>query len=164
VHGHTSPLLYEPIINIPLLISAPGQTARKDVYSPSVNIDVLPTLLEIAGLDIPEWSEGQVLPVSEDQESQPRSIFSVEAKTNVAFAPLRTTTIAMRKHAFKLIAYLGYQGFDQAFELYDIENDPEELNDLASGNPTEFTQMKAELLDSLAEANRPFEKTDDPAT
>jgi membrane-anchored protein YejM (alkaline phosphatase superfamily) len=40
VHGHVTPLLYEPVINIPLLISAPGQASRKDIYSPSVNIDI----------------------------------------------------------------------------------------------------------------------------
>jgi hypothetical protein len=62
VHGHVTPLLFEPVINIPLLISAPGQAARKDVYSPSVNIDVLPTLLQLAGLTLPDWRAGQVLP------------------------------------------------------------------------------------------------------
>jgi arylsulfatase A-like enzyme len=159
VHGHVTPLLYEPIINIPLLISAPGQASRKDVYSPSVNIDVLPTLLQIAGLDIPDWCTGQVLPgFFGDRADEQRSLFSMEAKTNSAFAPFRKATVAMRKGAFKLISYFGYPDFEDGFELYDIEDDPEELKDLAGANPTEFTHIKEELLDYLADANRPFER------
>ena len=160
VHGHVTPLLYEPLINIPLLISSPGQSARKDVYSPSVNIDVLPTLLQIAGAAIPDWCRGQVLPgFMGDRADDQRSLFSVEAKTNSAFAPLTKTTVAMRKGRLKLIAYLGYQELEEGYELYDIEDDPEELNDLAPMAPSEFAFMKEELLDHLADANRPFQRS-----
>ena len=159
VHGHVTPLLYEPVINIPLLISAPGQTSRKDVFSPSVNIDVLPTLLQMADIEIPEWCMGQVLPgFFGDRADEQRSIFSMEAKTNSAFAPFKKATIAMRKGAHKLIAYFGYQEVEEGYELYDIETDPEELKDLAREHPAEFARMKEELLDHLADANRPFER------
>jgi arylsulfatase A-like enzyme len=158
VHGHVTPLLYEPVIHIPLLISAPGQTSRKDIYTPSVNIDVLPTLLQIAGNSIPNWAAGQALAPFGNQEDQQRSIFSVEAKTNSAFAPLKRTTIVMRKGALKVIAYFGYRRFEDTYELYDIEDDPEEMKDLASLNPTELGKMKQELLDHLADANRPYAK------
>ena len=32
IHGHWTPLLYQDVINIPLLISVPGQKERKDYY------------------------------------------------------------------------------------------------------------------------------------
>ncbi len=156
VHGHVTPLLYEPVIHIPLLISAPGQVSRKDIHAPSVNIDLLPTLLQIAGIEIPNWCAGQVLESFSAQENKQRSIFSMEAKANPAFAPFKRATVVMRKGAFKLIAYFGYQGFEEVYELYDIENDPEELKELSAANPAEFTQMKSELLDNLADANRPY--------
>ena len=159
VHGHTNPFLYEPLVHIPLLISAPGQTARRDVRSASANIDVLPTLLQLAGREIPDWCEGRVLPVLADETPEAgRSIFSMEAKSNPAFAPLRKATIAMRKGPLKLISYFGYEGFEEVYELYDIENDPEELEDLAPGAPGELTLIKEEMLDHLADANRPFER------
>lgn len=44
----------------------------------------------------------------------------------------------MRKGALKLIAYVGYQVLGEGYEFYDIENDPEELKDLASANPQNF--------------------------
>ena len=156
VHGHVTPLLYEPVIHIPLLISAPGQASRRDIHSPSVNIDVLPTLLQIAGISIPNWAAGQVLAPFGTQEGQQRSIFSVEAKTNSAFAPLKRATIAMRKGALKLIAYFGYRRLEDTYELYNIEDDPEEMKDLASLNPSELGKMKQELLDHLADANQPY--------
>jgi arylsulfatase A-like enzyme len=160
VHGHVTPLLYEPIINIPLLISAPGQSSRKDVYSPSVNIDVLPTLLQIADIEIPDWCMGQVLPgFFGDRADEQRSIFSMEAKTSSAFGPFKRATIAMHKGQFKLIGYFGYRGPAVTYELYDIESDAEELEELSSANPAEFAPMKEELLDNLADANRPYEKS-----
>jgi hypothetical protein len=158
VHGHVTPLLYEPVINIPLIISAPGQAARKDIFTPSVNVDLLPTLLHIAGMRIPDWCVGRVLPGFGDQEEKGRSLFAIEAKTNSAFAPLKKATIAMHKGGFKLIAYFGYRGFEETYDLYDIENDPEELEELSIGKPAEFASMKEELLDNLADANRRYEK------
>ncbi|RPI86565.1 MAG: DUF229 domain-containing protein, partial [Chloroflexi bacterium] len=158
VHGHVTPLLYEPVIHIPLLISAPGRASRQDIYSPSVNIDLLPTLLQLAGIDIPDWCAGQVLQPFSARQDQQRSIFSMDAKTNSAFGPLKRATVVLRKGAFKLIAYHGYQGFEEAYELYDIENDPEELQDLSAAEPAEFGRMKEELLDALADANRPYER------
>ena len=159
VHGHTNAFLYEPLIHIPLLISVPSQATRREVYSTSANIDVLPTLLHLAGQEIPDWCEGRALPLlAEEAEDPERSIFSMEAKSNPAFAPLRKATISMRKGPLKLIAYLGYEGFDEVYELYDIGSDPEEMEDLAPAAPGELGRMKEELLDHLADANRPYER------
>ncbi len=44
------------------------------------------------------------------------------------------------------------------FELYDLENDPEELNNLAARDVEKLSVMKAELFANLDEANQPFEK------
>jgi len=116
-------------------------------------------LLQIANIEIPDWCIGQVLPgFFGDRADEQRSIFSMEAKTNSAFAPFKKATIVMRKGAYKLIAYFGYQEVEEGYELYDIETDPEELKDLAREPPAEFARMKEELLDHLADANRPFER------
>jgi hypothetical protein len=64
----------------------------------------------------------------------------------------------MRKGRFKLIAYSGYQELQEGYELYDIEEDPEEMENLALVAPPEFALLKEELLDHLADANRPFEQ------
>jgi arylsulfatase A-like enzyme len=153
VHGHSTPLLYDPVIHVPLLISLPGQRARTDVHTATSSLDVLPTLLQFAGLDVPAWCEGVGLPGLNDQKPEERAIYSVEAKSNSAFAPLHNATIAMRKNGHKLIYYRGYGGEDQ-FELYDTENDPEELKDLFPSGPSFGADMQQELFDALSRSDQ----------
>jgi len=57
VMGHTTPLMYDPGLHIPLLISAPGQKIRNDVSTQTNSVDVLPTLLQVAGRTLPSWAE-----------------------------------------------------------------------------------------------------------
>ncbi len=45
VWGHITPVLFEPVIRVPLLISKPGQQKKQDVYSHTSCVDILPTLL-----------------------------------------------------------------------------------------------------------------------
>jgi arylsulfatase A-like enzyme len=150
--GHETVLLFDPITHIPLIISAPGQKERKDIYSPTNSVDVLPTLLHLAGREIPERCEGVLLPGLGGKEDIERSTFSVEAKRNPAFAPIKIGTVAMRKGKYKMIYYTGY-GQEDLFELYDLENDLEELTDLYSTQPAIAASMREELLASLRAAN-----------
>jgi hypothetical protein len=156
--GHGGRLMYEPLLRIPLLIHAPAQTARNDVDLLTSNVDILPTILSIAGTEIPRVIEGQVLPGFGGEESEDRPIFSMSAWQNSAFLPLTKAAFAMRKGAYKLIVYLGYGGEDGIYELYDVENDLEELHELSETEPAVFSVMKDEFFTCLAEANRPFEK------
>jgi len=156
-YGHGGVFMYEPAIKIPLLISAPGQTKSNNVHLPTSNIDLLPTLLHIAEKDIPDILDGQVLPEFGGNENNDRAIYSMYAAENSVFMPLRKTAISMHKGSFKLIAYFGYPGFDDVYELYDLESDPEELHDLTKDEPAIFTLLKDELLNALADANRPYD-------
>ena len=157
-YGHGGVFLYEPVIKIPLLISSPGQTVSRDVHELTSNIDLLPTLLSIAGKDIPDVLEGQVLPGFGANENNDRSLFSMYAAENSVFMPLKKVAISMHKGAYKLISYFGYPDFDNVYELYNLEDDPEELDDLAQKEAVTFSRLKGELLDHLAEANRPYER------
>jgi len=155
--AHSTSLLYDPVVHVPLLISAPGQLAREDIYSPTSAVDVLPTLTQLAGKTIPDWCEGSLLPGLGGEADEERSAFVVEAKRNSAFAPLSRATVAMRKGNHKLIHYTGYEA-DDSFELYDLGEDIEELDDLYPAQPSFTSQLKEELLESLFEANKPYIK------
>jgi arylsulfatase A-like enzyme len=154
---HTTPLLFDPVVHIPLLISAPGQQTRKDIYAPTNAVDILPTFMQLLGKPIPPFSEGKPLPGFGGVEDYGRSTFTIEAKRNLAFAPLEIATIAMRKDGKKLIYYTGYEA-EPSFELYDLENDIEELDDLYPKQPTFAKSMQEELLDSLSDADKPYMK------
>ncbi len=154
---HITPVLYEPVVRVPLLIWKPGQTRRGDVYSRTSSVDLLPTLCRAAGVPIPDWCEGQVLPGFSSQAADPnRSIFVVEAKQNPQRAPLTKATVAMIKGRYKLIHYMGYAGYEDEYELYDLEADPEELDDLYPSRRGVAATLRTELLAKLAEVNRPY--------
>ena len=156
--GHDTPLLYDPVIHSPLIISAPGQRARRDVYAPVNSVDILPTLLHLAGKPIPDWCEGEILPGFGGEENYERATFSVEAKLNPAFAPFQVATISMRKRQYKLIYYKGYFGGEDWFELYNLEDDLEELVNLFDSEKSVAAQMKDEMLERLDAADREFAK------
>lgn len=158
VEGHITKLLYEPLIHVPLLISAPGQTTRRDIFAPTNNVDLLPTLVHATGHPFPEWTEGLLLPGLGGTEDMERSTFTVEAKGNAAYASLKKATVSMIKGRHKLAYFTGYEGED-SFEAYDLETDYEELADLYPVRPSFVERMKEELLEKLDSVNAKYRTT-----
>jgi hypothetical protein len=111
----------------------------------------------VTGQAIPDWCEGEVLPTFGGKEANGgRSVFSIEAKRNHKFAPLTTATVALVKDRHKLIHYFGYSGYNDEYELYDLENDPEEVENLYSSSKPLAAELRDELGEKLREVNRPF--------
>jgi arylsulfatase A-like enzyme len=79
------------------------------------------------------------------------------AAENPVTRPLHKAAISMRKERYKVIAYFGYLGYDNVYEMYDLANDPEEMHDLTAEAPSVFTSLKDELLLHLERANQPYE-------
>jgi hypothetical protein len=155
--GHFTPLIYDPVMHSPLVISAPGSPGgRQDIYTPTSGVDLLPTLAHLTGNPIPDWAEGQVLPRLGGEENPDRGVYTVDAKQNAAFAPLTKLSMALTRSNHRLV-YYRYPKLEQ-FEFYDLVHDSEELRDIYSFQPALALQMKAELLDKLAEVNRPYSK------
>jgi arylsulfatase A-like enzyme len=152
--GHFSPLMYDPIMHIPLIVSRPGQAQREDVYVNTSNVDILPTLAHITGDSTPDWTEGELLPGFGGAENASRSIYTVDAKTNSAFAPLEKFSVALTRGRYRLTHYY-YPGYEN-FEFYDLDTDSEEVNDLFPQQPSVAIDMQNEMLDKLADVNRPY--------
>lgn len=158
IRGHVTPTLYEPIARVPLMISRPGQIARQDVYTPTSCIDLLPTFLQILEQPIPDWCEGHLLPTfGQDRQQTDRGIYLVEAKTNPKHGPLQKGTIALVKHPYKLIRYMGYEDIPDGDELYDLANDPEELENMLNYQPRIASELQMELQMKLEEVNRSYQ-------
>lgn len=155
VKGHVTPLLYEPLVRVPLLISSPGQTLGQDIHAPTSSVDLLPTLLSLTGHEVPGWMEGKLLPGLGGEEDPERAIFMLEAKSNSAFSALSHCTFAIRRGKYKIILYRGYEKLGKdVFELYDLENDPEEMDDLLLKETGLAANLKAGLLKKLDEINK----------
>lgn len=155
---HITPTLFEPVVHVPLIIHRPNQTAGENVHTLTSCVDLLPTMHHITGQPFPEWSEGVVLPTLADQPvDAARSVFVLEAKSNPKNAPLRTGTVAMVKGQYKLIHYLGSDNMDVQYELYDLVNDPEELENLYVTKRSIAEELQNELDAKIQEVNRPYQ-------
>ncbi len=143
--GHSTPLLFEPLLRVPLVISSPGQEERKDIHTQTSSVDLLPTLLHIAGFPIPGSVEGQILPSQDGSGNPERNIWALEASSNSTFGPMHETTLALIKGKHKLVYYQGYDNYKDQYELYNLENDPDELVDRYTSDPSSGEMQ--EILD-----------------
>jgi arylsulfatase A-like enzyme len=163
IEGHRTPVLYEPVVRVPLLIFPPGGTSRQDIYANTSAADLLPTLLHLAGQGEATWTEGTVLPPFASQAADPgRSVYVVQAEKSEKFGPLTIATLVVRKGDYKLMYFFGYKelGEDgERIELYNIKDDPEELNDLFSTEKEIGMELLNELKAKLEEVNKPYRST-----
>ena len=157
VHGHQSRLLYDQGIHVPLMISLPGQTTRQDIYEPTSNVDLLPTLVDLTGGENPAQLDGRLLPGLGGDAASERSVFCVDAKESSAYRPLDVATFTIIKGNYKLLLHTGYAGFENIVEMYDLQSDPEEMNDLSKADAVITKQLLDELLAAREEADRPFQ-------
>ena len=151
--GHFTKLIYDPLIHIPLIVSRPGQATREDVHTFTSSVDILPTVVNLVGQPIPDWTEGKLLPGLGGVEDEHRSIFTVDAKYNSSFTPLRNYSISITRDAHRFIHYSYPKDDYEKFEFYDLNNDPDELTDLYPAKPILALEMKDELLRKIKEAN-----------
>jgi arylsulfatase A-like enzyme len=142
VHGHITRLLYEPLLHVPLIVWAPGQQHRSDVYEVTSSVDVLPTLLHLTGQAAPPWCEGAVLPPFAASTGRP--VFAMEAMQNRKFAPISVGSLSCILGDYKLIRYVGSTG-QEGSELYNLAADPEEMDDLFGAKPALARELEEQL-------------------
>ena len=151
-------MIYDPVIHVPLLVRKPGHRAREDVYTTTSSVDLMPTIANLTGNPIPNWAEGRLLPRLGGTAQEGRSVFSMDAKTNSSFGPLKTFSISITKDHCRLVHYSYPRDQYEKYEFYNLEDDPNEMSDLYPANPSLARQMKDELLQKVYEVNRPFDR------
>jgi len=158
MHGHgATPLLYEPVIHIPLIILTPGDQTRRDILSLTSSTDILPTILFLAKQETSHLNEGCILPGFGEKEDATRSVIIAEAVESSAFKPFTKATYVIMKGNYKLIYYHGYQHkYQEYFEFYDLQTDPEELQDRYSKPRFApiIEELKKELFNAIEDANK----------
>jgi len=140
-HGERmhSQLAYESTLRVPLLIKAPGATAGAVVREPVTLADVAPTVLELAGLPVPSGLDGITLREALRAGKAPlRPIYFESLAGSLAFgwSPIE----GVRRGKWKVI-----RGKDT--ELYDLDTDPQETNDLVGVDASTASDLTA-LLDA----------------
>lgn len=143
-HGyvyHPDGVLYDELVHIPLLIDGPEFDAET-VETPVSNVDIVPTLLAAADIDVPDSCVGSDLRVLSSDPPEERLVFT-EGYTEVDGRAMVTSG----KH--KLIRDLE-EGKDQ---LYDRRGDPEETHD-RTGEYTEIHDRLGVALEDHVEMAR----------
>lgn len=140
---------YEESMRVPMLAYAPGWIAPGTKVKAVVrNIDVAPTILEIAGVRWDRTIDGRSVVRALQGEAVPgESEFLYEYYWEYAF-PHTPTTFALRGDRFKFIFYHGVWDIS---ELYDLQTDPREQRNLinAAEHKPRVEQMRARLFDRL---------------
>ena len=136
---------FEESTRVPLIVRVPGGIEGTPTSALVELVDLYPTLTDLCALPEPEGLEGTSFrPVLEDPERPwKESVFS-EAKRNRAHG----RSVRTARYRFTEWTPLDGKGPSE-FELYDVENDPKEYDNLASTPAgTEIIQRLAETLDS----------------
>jgi arylsulfatase A-like enzyme len=116
-YGHTFHL-YDENVRVPLLIAAPGVIARQIRRRQVVSlIDTAPTLLDLAGLAVPDDYQG-------------RSMLEAAPRMALFFADYSLGLLGLRDGPRKFI----YELDSRRSRLFDVEKDPRETIDLSPGD------------------------------
>lgn len=130
-------VFYEESVKVPLIIKAPGQnTARESAVFVNTGVDLLPTLLDFAGLSKPARLPGASLRAPVEGRSVPGWRDEVVLGNHMSqgglldeegFVPI-TEGRMVRTERYK---YAVFQHGDHRESLVDLESDPGEMVDLS---------------------------------
>ena len=142
---------FEESIRVPMLAWAPGRIAPATTISEMVlNIDMAPTILELAGLKPPPQAnmDGRSFLALLQTRNVPwrdHMIYEYYLEWNFPATP---TTFALRTDRYKYIYYHGIWDLDG---LYDLESDPHERHNLIDvpAFRGQAARMREQLFDEL---------------
>ena len=133
---------YEGSVKVPCIVHQPGTIPENRVVQEPVSLlDLGPTFIQMANAaPLPETDGEDLTPLwrGERKEQSGRPIISLlgDMKGDSAGAMIRL-------HSWKLVAYYGYEHP----QLFNLEEDPEEFNDL--GQHPDFAETREDLLKRL---------------
>ena len=132
--------MYEHTIRVPLIIAGPGVPKGKRSEALCYLRDLYPTICDLTGTAIPESVEGKSLkPVINGKQ---------DAIYSEIYGYFRDKQRMVRNNRYKLI---HYPHLDR-HQLFDLKNDPHELNDLIDDK--RHGLMLGQLREKLASKNK----------
>lgn len=166
-HGRTfhGQSVYGEMNNMSLIVSGPG-VPKGAVVKPTVQvIDVMPTLLEMSGLEAPKGMQGASLlhmladaPAAdgsvhahggvdhlEDRPAVSEKLETDDGKSGGSPPPRDTESVALILGGFKLIHNVKRPAGTAEFELYDHSEDPLDQKDLAAARPDVVERLRKKL-------------------
>ncbi|MFH2131299.1 MAG: sulfatase [bacterium] len=118
---------YEESIRIPFIVRYPGYTPDpgRRAGQMVLNIDLAPSLLDAAGLPIPETMDGEsFLPILSSNSAPGRKAWLYELFKDYPYRTPPMNAVRTDRHI-----YIEYEG-SRPFELFDVVQDPKERHNL----------------------------------
>ena len=121
-------VMYEESVRVPLFMRYPKRIAAGSKPKGMVSsLDLAPTVLELAGVTVPDSMQGRSLwPLLEDEQVSWRDTLLYEYFQE--YGPGVPTILGVRTERYKYVTYPELP--DDIGELYDLEKDPGELRNL----------------------------------
>ena len=133
---------FEGSARVPLIIAGPSIQVGQTIETPVSLIDIAPTICELSGMPQRECFSGESLfPLA-------RGVTDVSRGWALSmYSGITSNTISymLRQANYKLIVYEGAPS-----RLFNLTNDPQELNDLVEVEPDRVTEME-QLLSSVVD-------------
>lgn len=135
-YGRHTYTLNEELLHVPLLLFGPGVPTATEVQLPSRNVDVAPTLLRLAGLEVPPSMQGFDLePLWDGRETEPR-------------------VVVAEKPRYRVFIVDGFKYDTRSGDLYDLRNDPWGTIDLRDQMPEKVAELERMVAAWEAELER----------
>jgi arylsulfatase A-like enzyme len=145
-------LMYEQSIRVPMLIYDPRQpksSRGKTVTEMVLNVDITPTILKLADVAVPTRYQGTSLTAFFDGHPK-KWRTSIFCEHRLEGNPLLLKTECSRDDTWK---YIRYEDHPEFVELYNLQKDPNEINNLAYDKKYERrVQFYMQRCDSTAAA------------
>jgi len=146
---------YEEISHVPLIIRMPGGLKSERNHFLAQGVDLMPTILDIAGLEIPDGVKGVSLaPALRGEEMPKREVAVTTPGTPPGSASHKRKMSSITDGEFTL----HYRGNEHPWELFNIQEDPAQENDLSKSHREVAERLHGLYLEQMRFAGETEEK------
>ena len=149
--------LYDPSVRVPLILSLPsGLPEGRVIESQARTIDIVPTVLDILGLRVPDGLQGTSLagrmrrtdrsPAPVAYSESGRNFYRENPRQYVEGVAGKWRMLRTDTHKLILIP----RDPEPVWELYDLRADPGETRNIAAEAPGILEPLRAQLLEIVA--------------
>lgn len=138
--GHNSSV-YQDQVHVPLIVKYPGQTQPERIDGLASHVDLMPTVLDVAGVPSPKGVEGTDL--REAAGLRDRVVVAEMHGSAGNYLP-RFNQIEWALYSGRYKIIYSTKGMR---ELYDLTADPDELHNLYGRDPQQIIELRTRLVD-----------------